>query len=161
MAMTRRLWSLNALANELGRDRRTVARALDQVPADGLIAKHKAWYLDTALAALQAYHHLKSPVVSSVPGTAEHFLSRLESWRELYAGEGFTMSLKETAECLDRPASVLLTWLRAGMPYVQAGDWETGEDFQLRPAWVFDFHLNLIMAVGNNEPAAQQLGLRP
>jgi hypothetical protein len=161
MAMTRQLWSLNALANELGRDRRTVARALDKIPADGMIAKHKAWYLGTALAALQAYNCPRGPAVSGALSAAEHFLSRLESWRELYASEGLTMSLEETAECLDRPASVLLTWLRAGMPYVQAGDWETGGDFQLRPAWVFDFYLNLTMAVGNNGPAAHQLGLRP
>ncbi|KLK90303.1 hypothetical protein AA309_26600 [Microvirga vignae] len=52
--MTRKLWSLNGLATELGRDRRTVAKALEAVPADGVLGGHKAWYLKTALDRLKA-----------------------------------------------------------------------------------------------------------
>ena len=33
MAMTRQLWTLNGLATELGKDRRTLGRALRHVPA--------------------------------------------------------------------------------------------------------------------------------
>ena len=53
MAMTRQLWSISALAVELGKDRRTVAAALDGVTADGTInGGHRGWWLSTALAAL-------------------------------------------------------------------------------------------------------------
>jgi hypothetical protein len=35
MAMTKRLWSINALAAELNRDRRTIAKALADIAPDG------------------------------------------------------------------------------------------------------------------------------
>ena len=53
MPMTARLWSLNALAVELGRDRRTVAARLRRVPPDGKLNGNPAWYLATALRALE------------------------------------------------------------------------------------------------------------
>ncbi len=37
MAMTQRLWSINALATELGMDRRTVAKKLAAVRPSGLL----------------------------------------------------------------------------------------------------------------------------
>ncbi|MGU3665062.1 hypothetical protein ACLBX9_12855 [Methylobacterium sp. A49B] len=52
MAMTKRLWSLNALAVELDADRRTVANALKRVPADGEQAGHPAWFILTAIRAM-------------------------------------------------------------------------------------------------------------
>ena len=51
MAITRKLWSINALAIELNIDRRTVAARLEDVPADGKNRGHPAWRLTTALAA--------------------------------------------------------------------------------------------------------------
>ena len=42
MAMSKQLWSINALATEFGRDRRTISRALDEVPPDGTISGHKS-----------------------------------------------------------------------------------------------------------------------
>ncbi len=54
MAMTKRLLSISALAVELDRDRRTIAAALKEVPADGRIAGgHGGWFLSTALAAIE------------------------------------------------------------------------------------------------------------
>src|SRR5918993_1548803 len=51
--MTSRLWSISALSTELRRDRRTVAKALQNVPADGVCpGGHKGWLLTTALRAL-------------------------------------------------------------------------------------------------------------
>lgn len=50
--MTKRLWSLNALAVELDSDRRTVANALKRVPADGEQAGHPAWFILTAIRAM-------------------------------------------------------------------------------------------------------------
>lgn len=53
MAMTRQLWTLNGLATELGKDRRTLGRALRDVPTDGSARDgHKGWFLETALRAL-------------------------------------------------------------------------------------------------------------
>jgi hypothetical protein len=52
--MASKLWSINALANELGRNQRTVARALRDVPADGTTEfGHPGWHLATALKALE------------------------------------------------------------------------------------------------------------
>jgi hypothetical protein len=55
MAMTRQLWTINGLATELDKDRRTVGRALRNVPADGTTrGGHKGWFMQTALDALGA-----------------------------------------------------------------------------------------------------------
>lgn len=54
MAMTKQLYSISALAVELDRDRRTIARALKSVNPDGKAAGgHSAWFLATALAAME------------------------------------------------------------------------------------------------------------
>ena len=52
MAMTARLWSISALAVELGMDRRTVGKRLARVPPDGRLNGSPAWRLATALEAL-------------------------------------------------------------------------------------------------------------
>ena len=53
MAMTRQLWSINGLATELGKDRRTLGRALRHVPTDGTTQSgYKGWFMETALSAL-------------------------------------------------------------------------------------------------------------
>lgn len=49
---TRRLWSQNALAEELGVDRRTVKARLADVPPDGTLRGHPAWFLSTAAPAV-------------------------------------------------------------------------------------------------------------
>src|SRR4026207_1144065 len=55
MAMTRQLWTLNGLATELGKDRRTLGRALRGVPADGTTAGgYQRWFMETALRVLCA-----------------------------------------------------------------------------------------------------------
>jgi hypothetical protein len=55
MGMRAKLWSLSSLSVELGRNVRTVSRALETVPPDGRIGKHSGWRLQTALAALTVY----------------------------------------------------------------------------------------------------------
>jgi hypothetical protein len=54
MAMTPRIWSLSALAVELGCNLRTISGALANVPADGELDRGKGWLMVTALAALGA-----------------------------------------------------------------------------------------------------------
>jgi hypothetical protein len=48
----RQLWSINALSNELNRNQRTVKRALQNVPPDGAIGQYPAWFLSSAVEAL-------------------------------------------------------------------------------------------------------------
>ena len=53
MGMTAKLYSLNGLATELQRDRRTVGKALARVAPDGKTQTgDPAWHLVTALSAL-------------------------------------------------------------------------------------------------------------
>lgn len=55
MAMTARIWTINGLASELDRDRRTIGAALRDVNHDGKTDRgHKGWYMETALKALGA-----------------------------------------------------------------------------------------------------------
>jgi hypothetical protein len=57
MAMTAKLFSISGLATELGRDRRTVGRALSHRPPDGKCEDGSdGWYLTTALRALGNGH---------------------------------------------------------------------------------------------------------
>jgi fermentation-respiration switch protein FrsA (DUF1100 family) len=54
MAMTKKLFSINGLATELGRDRRTLAKRLDGVPPDGVLpGGHNGWHMTTVLASLE------------------------------------------------------------------------------------------------------------
>jgi hypothetical protein len=53
MAMTAKLWSINALATELGMDRRTVAKKLSGVRPSGTLNGSPAWHLTVALEAIQ------------------------------------------------------------------------------------------------------------
>src|SRR5690242_1042340 len=50
MAMTRQLWTINGLATELGKDRRTLGRVLRHVAADGTTrGGYQGWFMETAL----------------------------------------------------------------------------------------------------------------
>ena len=50
MAMTAKLWTISGLAAELDRDRRTITRALRDVPHNGKEGRYKAWHMTTVLA---------------------------------------------------------------------------------------------------------------
>jgi hypothetical protein len=54
MAYTKTLFTLTGLATELDRDRRTIGRALAEIPPDGKTSGYDGWYLSTALRALEA-----------------------------------------------------------------------------------------------------------
>jgi hypothetical protein len=69
MAMTRQLWSLNGLATELGKDRRTIGRVLRHVPADGMTrGGYKGWFMETALRALRGKGQVSSGHPPTPPG---------------------------------------------------------------------------------------------
>jgi hypothetical protein len=135
MAMVKRLWSINALATELDRDRRTVAKALANVPADGSLSGKPAWFLDTALRALRA----------DVDSTRDQdpllwiLVQRLENWRDVRARPHFDVSIESFAKLMCVPERNIVAWLRAGLPYAVEGNWASGRGFVLRPSWVIEW----------------------
>ena len=55
MSMTAQVFSISALSVELGRDRRTIGKALARIPPDGQTESGgEGWFLQTALSALEA-----------------------------------------------------------------------------------------------------------
>ena len=69
MAMTRQLWTLNGLAVELGKDRRTLGRALRGVPTDGATrGGYKGWFMETALHAVAGTDKARSEQSLTPPG---------------------------------------------------------------------------------------------
>jgi hypothetical protein len=69
MAMTRQLWTINGLAIELGKDRRTLGRALRGVQADGTTRSgYQGWYMETALRALCGKEKVGNEAVPTPPG---------------------------------------------------------------------------------------------
>lgn len=78
MAMTRQLWTLNGLATELGKDRRTLGRALRHVPADGTTrGGYQGWFMETALRALSRTGQASGEDASTPPGFEE--IDRVEN----------------------------------------------------------------------------------
>src|SRR5680860_1796973 len=69
MAMTPQLWTINGLATELGKDRRTLGKALRHVPADGTTrGGHRGWHMESALRALSNKGQASSDVPPTPPG---------------------------------------------------------------------------------------------
>jgi len=78
MAMTRQLWSLNGLATELGKDRRTLGRALRNVAPDGTTGDgYRGWFMETALSALGAVKNANNGAPPTPPGF--HVIDRVEN----------------------------------------------------------------------------------
>jgi hypothetical protein len=50
-----------------------------------------------------------------------------------------TYSMTEFSTMSGIPRDAVLACLRAGMPYVEAGDWESGKGFVLRTAHAIDW----------------------
>jgi hypothetical protein len=68
------------------------------------------------------------------------FLSRLENWKEIEYGHPVgDVPIQKAAAIFQKDQSVLLAWLRAGMPHAKAGDWQTGERFVIRMAWAMEW----------------------
>jgi hypothetical protein len=161
--MTKQLWSISAIAVETGRDRRTVAKALNGVPADGAIdGGHSGWHLSTALAALAA---LDGPARSRnglAEGLLGNFLDRAANWREIDAERvPVSWSIEGAAEALGVPVARVLLWLRCGCPYLTPGDFATGAGFRLRPSWVIEW-VAMASALADRcgkRDVARQLGL--
>ena len=78
MAMTPQLWTINGLATELGKDRRTLGKALRHVPTDGTTrGGHRGWHMESALRALSNRGQARSEVPPTPPGF--EVIERLEN----------------------------------------------------------------------------------
>src|SRR4051812_19815794 len=77
MAMTAKLWSINALSVELGLDRRTIGNRLRGTPADGRISGKPAWLLPTALRALRVKDAIEVPPATEPPPPGYEILERV------------------------------------------------------------------------------------
>lgn len=78
MAMPRQLWSINGLATELGKDRRTLGRALRHVPTDGTTQSgYKGWFMETALRALSDKGKARVEEEATPPGL--EIIDRMEN----------------------------------------------------------------------------------
>jgi hypothetical protein len=79
----------------------------------------------------------------------DDFLDRLDHWREIHLenGPAEDISFEEATSGHVTP-DMMLRRLRAGMPYVREGDWETGKGFVLRSAWEFDWQLVMLVLTG-------------
>ena len=92
MSMTAQVFSISALSVELGRDRRTIGKALARVPPDGETADgRQGWFLTTAQRALESSEdrrHRGEPLDDSdllrpeqAARAADAFLDRLSTGR--------------------------------------------------------------------------------
>ena len=135
MPMTKQLWSLNGLATELGKDRRTLGNALSTVPPDGHIGGEKRWYLTTATRALdRARQTMRAPADDPF---SDLLLDRLANKHR--SGQLESFSVEEIAEVSRATPADVLRWLRAGMPFQLEGDWKTGKGFRIPLSWALDW----------------------
>src|SRR4051794_28542132 len=97
-------------------------------------AGHPAWFLSTALRALDPKREPGGggPRNGGCDGPRWHFPGRLKDWEEIHSRKPLTGTVEEIAAVYEVTVEAVLAWLRAGMPYVTPGDWHTGEGFVLR-----------------------------
>jgi hypothetical protein len=162
MSMRPRLWSLNGLATELGRDRRTMGKVLATSPADGKLSGHPAWLLTTALRALDGYEEPRTvSAVNSGDPLLGNLIDRIENWQEVHSDPPIEWPIGATAEGLGLSVETLVIWLRSGMPYANEGNLVTGAGFVLVPSWVIDWQakLTVLNKLFGNKHTARQLGV--
>src|SRR5215213_9800655 len=101
MSMRPRLWSLNGLATELGRDRRTMGKILATTPPDGRLNGHAAWFLTTALDAVDDFDRPPNMKASDqTDAMLGRFVDRVVHWREMHSGPRFEWAIETAAENL-------------------------------------------------------------
>jgi hypothetical protein len=102
MTMTPRLWSLNALATEFGRDRRTVARLLRDVRPAGDLHGKPAWMLADVAPLLTAPAATgKGKTRNTPPAIPDAFasLSGLPAWEQCVALAVALVAMRAPATC--------------------------------------------------------------
>lgn len=149
MAMTRKLWSISALATEFNIDRRTAAGRIADIPPAGKVRGHDAWRLADVVDALLPRPAGPPPGAPRDP-LLQTLVERAADWREIHAHADETqlaaterdfsnLSIDELAELVGADPADVLRWLRAGMPYHVRGDFESGDGFTIRASHAIDW----------------------
>ena len=167
MSMTKKLWSVNALATELEYDRRTIAKRLTGVPPDGEVGGHPAYHLDTALSVLNVKKAPPRARVALGDPLLEVVADRLENWRQIRfdscedgtGSDPTAATIAQVARAHRVEPKNVLAWLRSGCPYLVEGDWETGEGFVLRYHWAAEWAMSVAMRLAQCEDEAIRRGL--
>ena len=121
-------WTINALATELERDRRTIAKKLARVRPIEVRGRSKYYRLRDALDALEEKR--PAPSIPSPYDQVEMFETNLErplpirTWDEIRG-----MFAIEDAE--------LRRWVRYGCPFVEAGSLDCSTSWSFRTGHVF------------------------
>lgn len=154
--MTEKIYSVNALSTLTGIDRRTLARALQGIEPDGRLRSGAGWSVGTAQDALanlpDARRTASRPTRARNHPLLSIMIERLECWREIHAKGRKVMTLAEVANLMGVLEGDVLMWLRAGLPYAEAGDFATGQGFKLVPSWTIDW-LSAIRALADDSTA--------
>ena len=85
------------------------------------------------------------------------YVERVQHWRELRSDDDdaiAVMSIDAFARAVSGDRGTVLVWLRAGLPFVEPGDWATGDRFKIHFAAGLDWHIAahaLATATGNRE----------
>ena len=138
MSMRPQLFSISGLAVEFGKDRRTVARLLRDVPADGKSKGHDAWLLSSVTEVLRSTARKRGAGSSEPLPIITAIRDRLDGWEDRGNAPPL-LSLAETATMVGESPEVVLQWIRSGCPYAEGGDFRNGDGFQLRLPHVIDW----------------------
>ena len=128
MAMTPRGWTINALATELDRDRRTIAKKLARVPPIEVRGRSKYYRLRDALDALEDKR--PAPSAPSPEEQLEAFAIHLESPLPIRTWD-------EIRDMFGADDTEVRRWVRYGCPFVEAGPLDSTTGWSFRTGHVF------------------------
>jgi hypothetical protein len=160
MAMTPTLHTISGLAVELGRDRRTIAKIVQNVPPAGKRGGHDAWLLRDVVDEIERQNAAR--VVRESEGALDdpmlgNLAHRLECFEEIkFDPKSETMTVPAMASLFGIDEDLILHWLRAGAPYTKRGDFKTGRGFRICIAHLYDWMMLLQPAL----VIAEQNGVR-
>lgn len=99
-------------------------------------------------------------LVGDASGLVETYRHRIASWETIRQGEPPAgLPIGTVAEVLQVPVAAVLTWLRAGCPYVEAGCWQTGEGFMVSLVWTVEWRAMLAGLLAGDAATARELRL--
>lgn len=133
MGMTPHGWSVNALATELGRDRRTIAKRLaeagvEPVEVNGRVRLYR---LRDALDVLEAPPSPQPARSAAYGSNAERVFDFAMASPRRYKLSGLAVqSWNGVAALFGASDDDIREWLRFGCPYLRSGDAETGKGWK-------------------------------
>ena len=131
MSMQPQTYSINALAVEIGLDRRTLARRLADVPPAEAHGRVKRWRLRDVLAALDGGSLQTS--ARPAPRAAE----QVRAFEINLRTDPERVSWRDLAGLLEVNDDELAEWVRFGAPYLERGSLRTRKGWVFSPGHVF------------------------